>query len=96
MKMISVKIHTDVVVLVSDDYDIDDPDIIGTIAGGVMQDLISVFDDQMITTRRVKIVQHIPSDYLDVEPWVGPDVDVTKYGNLTCKQFIEYNLCNME
>lgn len=91
MKLISVKIHTDIVMVVPDDYDTGDPNLIEAIAESVKQDLVQVFDDNMVTIEEVKTAQNIPPGYLNTEPWLAPDlndVEVDQCGALTCKELL--------
>ena len=94
MKLISVKIHTDVVVAVSDDYDMDDLDVIRTIANGVKQDLVNVFDDTMVTVKEVKTIQDVPPEYLNVPPWLAPNLSVRETAELTCQELLTCKQCN--
>jgi len=96
VKLINVKIHTEIVMVVPDDYNINDPNLIEAISEGVKQDLVNVFDDNMVTIQEIKAVQDVPPSYLDVEPWLAPDVDVVEAGDLTCKQLLECSLCDTD
>lgn len=93
MKLVSVKIHTDIVVAVPDDYDMGDPNTIRTIANGVKQDLVNIFDSNMVTIREIAQMHHIPSEYIGCEPWIVPNEDLEeKVGDLTCKELMERQL----
>ena len=89
MKLISIKVHTDVVMVVPNDYDTNDSSLIEAISEGVKQDLVNVFDDTMVTIKELKTVNDIPPDYMNVEPWLAPDVDLAERKAFTCKQLME-------
>ena len=56
MKLISVKVHTDIAMVVPDNYDVNDPDLIEEISEAVKQDLKNIFDDTMVTIKEIEKV----------------------------------------
>lgn len=93
MKLINVKVHTDIVMVVPDDYDINHPNLIEAISEAVKQDLVNVFDDTMVTVKEIETIADMPFGYSpgNVEPWLAPDLDdaeVARYGNLTCQELL--------
>lgn len=99
MKLISVKIHTDIAMVVPDDYDTNDPNLIEAISEAVKQDLVNIFDDTMVTIKEIETIEDIPLGYLpgNTEPWLAPDlndVEIARYGQLTCKELLTLPIHN--
>lgn len=94
MKLINVKVHTDIVMAVPDDYDTNEHNLIETISEAVKQDLVNIFDDTMVTVKEIETLADIPLEYSlsNVQPWLAPnlsDVEIAQCGQLTCKELIE-------
>lgn len=97
MKLINVKVHTDIAMVVPDDYDTNSPILIEAISEAVKQDLVNIFDDTMVTVKEIETIEDIPFGYSsgNVEPWLAPDLndmEIAECGQLTCTEMIEQTL----